>query len=176
MKKSFPAIAAVLVLMMLLTSGCASADSSAPSAAPAPVQTEAPAPAASPAAVPPSAPAESSAPADPVVDSWRIPPSPYGDDFEVYLVLNADGSFLNATNLFEEGKNSGPYTQTVVTNETFRWKRIDKNTLELHYDYGDDNGEFVSTLTYDPVTDALYMFGQLYANRDSSFVLDEQYR
>ena len=80
------------------------------------------------------------------------------------------------TNVFEEGKNSGPYTQNVMTNDTFRWKRIDRTTLELHYDYGDDNGEFVTTLNYDAASDALYMFGQIYANRDNSLVLDEQYR
>ncbi len=166
MKKRFPGLAAVLTVLALLSASCASADNStavsseSSTAAPAQVSTE---PATSPEAV------------DPLVGSWRIPPSPYGDDFACYIVLNADGSFMNVTNLFESG-SSGPYTQVVSTNDTFRWTRTDRTTLELRYDYGDENGEFVNSLTYNPAEDALYMFGNLYATRDSSLVLDEQYR
>ena len=144
MKKTIAATLAVLVVLMLLTMACSFAEENN------------------------AAPAEST---DPLVGSWRMPPSPFGDDFAVYLVLNADGSFLNATNLFEEGKSSGPYTQTVTTNDTFRWTRIAKNTIELRFDYGDENGEFVSTLDYNPADDTLYMFGAVYARRDGSFVL-----
>ena len=101
-----------------------------------------------------------------------MPPSPFGDDFTCYVVLNADGSFMNVTNLYESG-NSGPYTQTVSTNETFFWKRTGPTSLELHYSYLDENGEFVTELTYNEGTDTLYYWGQVYAERDTTFVLDQ---
>ena len=109
---------------------------------------------------------------DPFVGAWRMPPSPYGDDFTTYVVLNADGSFLNATNLYTSG-TSGEHTQTVVTNETFRWQRTGNSTLELHYSYQDDNGEFVTELTYNAKEDAFYFYGEVYAVRDTDFVLEE---
>ena len=158
MKRILPTVIFILAAVMLL-SACASADQ--PSAAPA-AGSEAAAPAASgPAA---ESPAES-APVDPLVGTWRFPPSPFGDDFTCYVVLNADGSFMNVTNLYESGKNSGPYTQKVDTNETFTWVRTGATTLELHYSYLDDNGEFETPLTYDPKTDTLYLWGQIYAER-----------
>ena len=157
MKKCFSAVSLILALLMMVTMLTACADNSA--AAPAASET--------PAA--PAAPAESSAPVDPLVGSWRFPPSPFGDDFTVYVVLNADGSFYNATNLYQNGTTSGPYTQTVTTNETFRWIKLSDTDVELRYSYLDANGEFVTPLTYSASDDALYFYGQLYAVRDSSF-------
>ena len=110
---------------------------------------------------------------DPLVGAWRMPASPYGDDFTVYVVLNADGSFMNVTNLYESG-NSGPCTQTVTGNETFRWVRTSTSGIELHYSYLDDNGEFVTSLSYDEEEDAFFFGDMLYAERDDSFVLVEK--
>ena len=160
MKKCFSAVSLILALLMMLTVLTACADNSA--AAPAAPETPAaPAPAA----------AESSAPVDPCVGSWRFPPSPYGDDFTCYVVLNADGSFYNATNLYQNGTTSGPYTQSISTNETFRWNKLSDSSLELRYSYLDANGEFVTPLTYSAADDSLYFYGQLYAVRDNSFEL-----
>ena len=155
MRKILPIV--VLFAALMLLSACASADQAAP--------TPAAAPADQPAA------AESAEPVDLLVGSWRMPQSEFGDDgFTVYVVLNADGSFLNATNIYDSG-NSGSYTQKVSTNETFRWERTGNTSLELHYSYLDDNGEFLTELTYNPREDALYFGNMLYATRDDSFVL-----
>ena len=162
MKKSITAVSLLLAVLMMITMLTACADNSIP------VQ---PAPAAS-APVAEAVPAESAQPVDPLVGSWRFPPSPYGDDFSVYVVLNADGSFYNATNLYQNGASSGPYTQTITTNETFVWKKLSDSTLELRYSYLDDNGEFVTPLTYSEADDALYWDGALYAVRDNTFVRD----
>ena len=161
MKRFTPAITTILAVLMLLTMMTACADSNT---APAPTD---------PAAVTaesPAAPAETAEDVDPVVGAWRMPPSPYGDDFTVYIVLNADGSFLNATNLYDSG-NSGSYTQTVRTNEDFYWVKVNDTTVDLHYDYHDANGEFVTTLNYDPVGDKFYYGREVYAERDDTFVL-----
>ena len=161
MKKSITAVSLLLaVLMITMLTACA--DNSIPAQ---------PAPSAS-APVAEAAPVESTQPVDPLVGAWRFPPSPYGDDFSVYVVLNADGSFYNATNLYQNGASSGPYTQTITTNETFVWKKLSDYSLELHYSYLDDNGEFVTPLTYSEADDALYWDGALYAVRDNTFVRD----
>ena len=162
MKKSITAVSLLLAVLMMITMLTACADNSIPAQ---------PAPAAS-APVAAAAPAEPSQPVDPLVGAWRFPPSPYGDDFSVYVVLNADGSFYNATNLYQNGASSGPYTQTITTNETFVWKKLSDSTLELRYSYLDDNGEFVTPLTYSEADDALYWDGALYAVRDNTFVRD----
>ncbi len=162
MKKSITAVSLLLAVLMMITMLTACADNSIPSQ---------PAPEAS-ATVAETAPAESAQPVDPLVGAWRFPPSPYGDDFSVYVVLNADGSFYNATNLYQNGASSGPYTQTITTNETFVWKKLSDSTLELRYSYLDDNGEFVTPLTYSAADDALYWDGALYAVRDNTFVRD----
>ena len=162
MKKSITAVSLLLAVLMMITMLTACADNSIPA------QT---APAAS-APVAEAAPAENAQPVDPLVGAWRFPPSPYGDDFSVYVVLNADGSFYNATNLYQNGASSGPYTQTITTNETFVWKKLSDYSLELHYSYLDDNGEFVTPLTYSEADDALYWDGALYAVRDNTFVRD----
>ena len=117
--------------------------------------------------------ADGALPVDPVVGSWRFPASPHGDDFTNYVVLNADGSFLFVNNMYLSG-NSGPYTQTVTTNETFTWNRIDRSSIELHYSYLDENGEFVTPLTYEAADDSLYLWGLLYAVRDDSFEPDNR--
>ena len=158
MKRITPAVTTILAVMMLLTMMTACADSNT---APAPTD---------PAAVSPAAAPETVEEVDPVVGSWRMPPSPFGDDFEVFIVLNADGSFLNATNLYDSG-NSGSYTQTVQTNEDFYWVKINDTTVDLHYNYHDANGEFVTTLNYDPVGDKFYYGREVYAERDDTFVL-----
>ena len=162
MKKSITAVSLLLAVLMMITMLTACADNSIPAQS---------APAAS-APVAEAAPAESAQPVDPLVGAWRFPPSPYGDDFSVYVVLNADGSFYNATNLYPNGASSGPYTQTITTNETFVWKKLSDSTLELRYSYLDDNGEFVTPLTYSAADDALYWDGALYAVRDNTFVRD----
>lgn len=145
MKKTIPAIALILSVLMLLTTVAVYADGTAPE--------------------------ETPDPASLLVGSWRMPSSPFGDDFLCYVVLNEDGSFLNATNLYESGGTSGSYTQKVTTNETFQWYMTGSTSLQLHYSYLDDNGEFVTDLTYNPTDDALYFYGSLYAVRDDSFVL-----
>lgn len=118
-------------------------------------------------------PSKAAEPEDPLVGAWRMPESPYGDDFTVFVVLNADGSFGNVTNLYESGK-SGPYTQSITGNETFRWVRTGDASIELHYSYLDDNGEFVTSLSYKEEDDSLYFGEMLYAERDDSFVLLEK--
>ena len=145
MKKTIPAIALMLSLLLLLTMAAVYADHASPE--------------------------ESPDPASLLVGSWRMPSSPYGDDFLCYVVLNEDGSFMNVTNLYESGGTSGPYTQQVTTNETFRWTMTGSTGLQLHYSYLDDAGEFVTDLTYSPADDALYFYDSLYAVRDGSFVL-----
>ena len=143
MKKLFPALTFLLATLMLLSL--------------VPVFAE-------------QAPSDATASADPLVGAWRMPASPFDDDFTAYVVLNADGSFLNATNLYESG-TSGPYTQTITTNETFYWVRTGSSSIDLHYSYLDDNGEFVTSLTYNPKDDAFYFYDMLYAVRDDSFEL-----
>ena len=167
MKKSLTAVSFLLAVMMMITMLSACADNSIPAQTAEITQTAPSAPVAETAA-----PAESTQPVDPLVGAWRFPPSPYGDDFSVYVVLNADGSFYNATNLYQNGASSGPYTQTITTNETFVWKKLSDSTLELRYSYLDDNGEFVTPLTYSEADDALYWDGALYAVRDTTFVRD----
>ena len=156
MRKTISAVALLVAVLLMITMLTACADNSVP-AAPA-NQTE------------PAAAAESAEPVDPLVGSWRFPPSPFGDDFTVWVVLNVDGSFFNATNLYQNGTTSGPYTQTVTTNETFVWKKLSDTSIELHYSYLDANGEFVTPLTYSEADDALYWGTDLYAVRDDSFV------
>ena len=91
MKKSITAVSFILAVLMVITMLTACADNSIPA------QTTPAAPTVE------AAPAESAQPVDPLVGAWRFPPSPYGDDFSVYVVLNADGSFYNATNLYQNG-------------------------------------------------------------------------
>lgn len=160
MKKVFTTLSLILAVLTLvcMISACADGNSAAMDV-----------PAASEAAQTPATP---EVPVDPLVGAWKMPPSPFGDDFTCYVVLNADGSFMNVTNLYESG-SSGPYTQTVSTNETFFWKRTGPTSLELHYSYLDENGEFVTELTYNEGTDTLYYWGQVYAERDTTFVLDQ---
>ncbi len=160
MKKNIPAVSLILAVLMIITMLTACADNSAADPA-VPENPEAES----------AVPAENAAPVDPLVGSWRFPPSPFGDDFTNYIVLNADGSFYNATNLYQNGTSSGPYTQTISTNETFRWVKLSDSSLELRYSYLDANGEFVTQLTYSAADDALYLYGQLYAVRDSEFEL-----
>ena len=157
MKKIIPAIAMILTAMMLLTACVVSADNNSSTTPANPVESASP-----------TTPEPENV--DPVVGAWRMPPSPYGDDFTCYVVLNADGSFMNVTNLYDEG-NTGSYTQNVSTNETFRWVKTSPTGIDLHYDYHDDNGEFVTSLTYNPRDDSLYFFDMLYATRDDSFEL-----
>lgn len=167
MKKSLTAVSFLLAVLMMITMLSACADNSIPAQTAETTQAAPSAPVAE-----TTAPAESTQPVDPLVGAWRFPPSPYGDDFSVYVVLNADGSFYNATNLYQNGASSGPYTQTITTNETFVWKKLSDSTLELRYSYLDDNGEFVTPLTYSEADDALYWDGALYAVRDTTFVRD----
>ena len=157
MKKIIPAIAMILTAMMLLTACVVSADNNSSTAPVTPVEPASP-----------TTPEPENV--DPVVGVWRMPPSPYGDDFTCYVVLNADGSFMNVTNLYDEG-NTDSFTQNVSTNETFRWVKTSPTGIDLHYDYHDDNGEFVTSLTYNPRDDSLYFFDMLYATRDDSFEL-----
>ena len=157
MKKIIPALAMILTAMMLLTACVVSADNKESTA---PLSTEEPA----------SLATTEPENVDPVVGAWRMPPSPYGDDFTCYVVLNADGSFMNVTNLYDEG-NTDSFTQNVSTNETFRRVKTSPTGIDLHYDYHDDNGEFVTSLTYNPRDDSLYFFDMLYATRDDSFEL-----
>ena len=157
MKKIIPAIAMILTAMMLLTACVVSADNNSSTTPANPVESASP-----------TTPEPENV--DPVVGAWRMPPSPYGDDFTCYVVLNADGSFMNVTNLYDEG-NTDSFTQNVSTNETFRWVKTSPTGIDLHYDYHDDNGEFVTSLTYNPRDDSLYFFDMLYATRDDSFEL-----
>ena len=171
MKRILPAAALIVAAMMLLTACAGSADSapSAPAEESKPAETAALEP-----VTPEPAPAEQASAdpvsADPVVGSWRLPPSPYGDDFTCYIVLSADGSFMNVTNLYDSG-TSGSYSQKISTNETFRWVRVSPTGIDLHYDYHDENGEFVTSLTYNPKDDSLYFYDMLYATRDDTFEL-----
>lgn len=105
---------------------------------------------------------------DAIVGAFKYPPNPYGDEFDSFIIFKEDGSFLYATNLYENGRG-GAYTQQTRTNEDFYWLKTGGNKYELHEDYHDINGEFVTPLTYDAETDAIYMYGELYARRDSSF-------
>ncbi len=134
MKKSITAVSFILAVLMVITMLTACADNSIPA------QTTPAAPTME------AAPAESAQPVDPLVGAWRFPPSPYGDDFSVYV--------------------------TITTNETFVWKKLSDSSLELHYSYLDANGEFVTPLTYSEADDALYWDGALYAVRDNTFVRD----
>ena len=145
MKRTLPALALVLALLMILTMATACAEQ------PAPAQPE--------------------KEVDPLVGAWKMPESVYGDDFDCFVVLNEDGSFLNATNLYLSEAKTGPYTQTVSTNETFKWVRAGSTVVELHYSYLDDNGEFVTELTYNEKEDAFYFGTELYATRDTTFEL-----
>ena len=75
MKKSITAVSFILAVLMVITMLTACADNSIPA------QTTPTAPTVE------AAPAESAQPVDPLVGAWRFPPSPYGDDFSVYVVL-----------------------------------------------------------------------------------------
>ena len=170
MKRTFSALALVLALLMVLTMTTACADQSAQTqpapdqstpAQPAPVQTSSTQ----------TAPAQPEKEVDPLVGAWKMPESIYGDDFDCFVVLNEDGSFLNATNLYESEAKTGPYTQMISTNETFKWIRVGSTTVELHYSYMDENGEFVTELTYNEQEDALYFGTELYARRADNFEL-----
>ena len=145
MKKLTLSLALVLSLLVLLCMAAACADS------------------------PAAAPAKAAETEDPLVGAWKMPPSPFGEDYRCHLVLNADGSFLYTTTV--PGSAGKADSQTVSTNETFTWKRVGKADIELHYDYHDDNGEFVTTLTYRPKEGKLYLWDSVYAERDDSFVL-----
>ena len=61
----------------------------------------------------------------------------------------------------------------ILTMNWFYWKKIGSTSYELHEDYHDVNGEFISQFEYNAKEDALYMFGSLYAIRDDSFVLQK---
>ena len=187
MKKILMTLAFVLAFVLSMTMITACAEQSDPaekpqsSAQPAPTvsvptpppsapaaETAVPAIPAVPESTPAAVPAAEAKEVDQVVGSFKYPPNPYGDDFESFIVFNEDGSFLYATNLFQGG---GSYTQTIRTNEDFYWLKTGSNSYELHEDYHDVNGEFVTPLTYDAETDSLYWYGDLYASRDNSFVL-----
>ena len=146
MKKLIPAIAVLLSALMLFST-CAFAESQNN-----PI------------------PAEESV--SPFAGAWRMPPSPFGDDFACYVILNADGSFFNVTRFFESDPD-GPYTQMVSGNESFYWRSIGETVLELHYDYHDDNGEFITELDYHPAEDTLYFGTEIYAVRDNTFVPED---
>ncbi len=181
MKKVFMTLTFVLAFVLSLTVITACADhsdavttadvTSSPAAAVVPASEMPVAPAASP-VEPVSTPAAEEKEVDAIVGSWKYPPNPYGDEFDSFIVLNEDGSFLYATNLYQSGR-SGSYTQTVRTNEDFYWLKTGSNCYELHENYHDVNGEFVTPITYNPETDALYMYGEVYAYRDSSFILSK---
>lgn len=166
MKRILPVAALVLCVMMLLTtSACADQAAQTATAVPA-----APAAAAAATAAAEAAPAEPAKEVDLLVGTWLMPPSPFDDDFACYVILNEDGSFLNVANVYDY--ETGKYKQMITTNETFRWTRTGAVTLELRYSYLDDNGEFVTDLTYNPKEDALYYGETVYATRDTSFVPD----
>ena len=170
MKRTFPALALVLALLMVLTLTTACADQAAPTQ-PAPVQSGPAEPAPAQAAPAQATPAQPEKEVDPLVGAWKMPESIYGDDFDCFVVLNEDGSFLNATNLYESEAKTGPYTQMISTNETFKWVRVGSTTVELHYSYMDENGEFVTELTYNEQEDAFYFGTELYARRADNFEL-----
>ncbi len=144
MKKLLPTLALILAAFMLLSLTSAFADSA-------------------------ETPAEADEPVDPLVGAWMMPPTPFGEDFRGFMVLNEDGSFLNATNFYDSPKCVGPFTQKVTTNETFTWVKLSDTRIELHYSYHDDNGEFITPLDYDPDSDCFYLWGSLYAFRDDTF-------
>lgn len=187
MKKIFMTLAFVLAFVLSITIITACADQADPaekpesSAAPAltvsvpapppsapAAETAVPAVPAVPESTPEAAPAAETKEVDQVVGSFKYPPNPYGGDFDKYLVLKEDGSWLYATNLYQSG---GSYTQTIQTNEDFYWVKTGSNSYELHENYHDINGEFITPLTYDAESDSLYWYGDLYASRDNSFVL-----
>lgn len=180
MKKVFTTLAFVLAFVLSVTMITACADNTGDvSASAAPVQVSVPTPPASPtpaataqpAAVPTVSTPEPTAEqkeVDQIVGSWKYPDPPYEADFDKYIVFKEDGSFMYVTNLF----SGGSVTQTIQTNEDFYWVKTGSNSYELHEDYHDINGEFVSYFTYNADADALYMFGALYANRDSSLVMN----
>ena len=93
MKKLLPTLALILAAFMLLSLTSAFADNT-------------------------ETPAEADEPVDPLVGAWMMPPTPFGEDFRGFMVLNEDGSFLNATNFYDSPKCVGPFTQKVTTNET----------------------------------------------------------
>ena len=163
MKKMLPISAIILSVMMLLTMTTACADQSAPmsSAAPSPA----------PAETAEAAPEEPAKEVDLFVGTWKMPPSPFDDDFSCYVILNEDGSFLNVADIYDY--DTGTYKQTITTNETFKWVRTGPASLDLHYSYLDDNGEFITDLTYNPKEDAFYYGETVYATRDNSFVLEK---
>jgi len=185
MKKIFTTLAFVLAFVLSLTMITACADNnSAPQSTestpavqitvPTPPPSAEPAPTAQPAvvptaAVPEAAPAAEAKEVDQIVGTFKYPDPPYECDFDKYIVFKEDGSFMYVTNLYN---GSGSYTQTVQTNEDFYWLKTGSNSYELHENYHDINGEFVSNFTYNADADAIYMFGSLYASRDNSFVMN----
>ena len=172
MKRILPALALILALMMVLTMATACADQTTQKQ-PAPAQSTSTQPAPAQSAPAQTAPAEPEKEVDPLVGAWKMPESIYGDDFDCFVVLNEDGSFMNVTNLYESEAKTGPYTQMISTNETFKWVRVGSTTVELHYSYMDDNGEFVTELTYDEKEDSFYFGTERYATRDTTFELKE---
>ena len=191
MKKVFTTLAFVLafVLSMTMITACADhndAPASVESAAPVQQLTVPTPPPATPAAAEPvavpavteavvptvstaePAPAAEQKEVDQIVGTFKYPDPPYEHDFDKYIVFKEDGSFMYVTNLYGAG---GSVSQTVQTNEDFYWLKTGSNSYELHEDYHDINGEFVSAFTYNADEDAIYMFGSLYASRDNSFVM-----
>ena len=179
MKKVFTTLAFVLAFVLSMTMITACADntgdvqaSAAPQVSvPTPPASPAPAATAQPAAVPTVSTPEPTADqkeVDQIVGSWKYPDPPYETDFDKYIVFKEDGSFMYVTNLF----SGGSVTQTVQAFDGFTWVKTGSNSYELHEDYHDINGEFVSNFTYNADADALYMFGSLYASRDSSLVIN----
>ncbi len=185
MKKVFMTLAFVLAFVLSLTMITACADNnSAPQSAestaapvvsvPTPPSSAEPSPTMQPAAVPAvstaeAAPAAEAKEVDQVVGSWKFPAPEFDSDFDKYIVFKADGSFMYVTNLYGAGSS---YTQTVQTNEDFYWLKTGSNSYELHEDYHDINGEFVTPLTYNAEEDALYWYSMVYASRNNSFVLN----
>ena len=108
MKKLIPVVAVLLSALMLFST-CAFAESQSK-----PI------------------PAEESV--SPFPGAWRMPPSPFGDDFACYVILNADGSFINVTRFFES-ESDGSYTQMVSGDESFYWRSIGETVLEHLFYY-----------------------------------------
>ncbi|MER2235804.1 MAG: hypothetical protein ABS901_05590 [Candidatus Limivicinus sp.] len=191
MKKVFTTLAFVLVFVLSVTmiSACADqAPASAESAAPVQQVTVPTPPPATPAATVPAtvpavpetaavpaasttepAPAAEQKEVDQIVGTFKYPDPPYECDFDKYIVFKEDGGFMYVTNLYGAG---GSVSQTIQTNEDFYWVKTGSNSYELHEDYHDINGEFVSYFTYSAEDDAIYMFGSLYASRDNSLVMN----
>lgn len=101
---------------------------------------------------------------DAIIGTFKYPDNPYGGDFDSYIVFDENGSFSYVTHLYKSEKG-GDYTEQVRTNKDFYWIKTGNNSYELHEDYHDINGEFVTPITYNAEEDAIYMDGSLYASR-----------